>query len=194
MVKRVTRDNAVLVLIDFQERIMPAMDGKEALEDAVVRLTKGCRAMEVPILVTQQYSKGLGATISAVDSALTEAFGTVEETSYEPAEKTSFSCMGAPEFVNSLSELSDAGRTTVIVAGIEAHVCVQQTVIDLLESGYNVFVASDCVSSRKQEDRRMAKSRMRAEGAVYTTMEAILFELCGGAKEPGFKEISAIVK
>lgn len=191
MVKRLKKDDALLVMIDFQERIMPAMDSREALEDASVRLVKGCRAIGVPVLVTQQYTKGLGATIPALDNALTEGFAGVEPASYTPVEKTTFSAMGTPEFVDSLKA---GGRRTVIIAGIESHVCVQQTVIDLLDAGYTVFVAADCVSSRKPEDRRMAKSRMRAEGAVYTTMESILFELCVGAKEPGFKEISAIVK
>ncbi|WP_165445313.1 hydrolase [Bacilliculturomica massiliensis] len=191
MVKRLKKDEALLVLIDFQERIMPAMEGCGELEDAAVRLVKGCRALGVPALVTQQYTKGLGATIPALHAALTEEFSGAAASSYTPVEKTTFSAMKTPEFVEALKA---SGRSTIIVSGIESHVCVQQTVIDLLDAGYTVFVAADCVSSRKVSDRRMAKSRMRAEGAVYTTMEAILFELCGGAREPGFKEISAIVK
>lgn len=191
MARKLRKEDTVLVLIDFQERIMPAMDGNQDLEDAAVRLVKGCRVMGLPILVTQQYTKGLGGTISSVDAALTESLGSVEAGSYVPVEKTTFSAMKTAEFEEALAV---SGKKTVIVAGIEAHVCVAQTVIDLIESGYTVFIPADCVSSRKPIDRRMAKSRMRAEGAVYTTMEGILFELCGGAKEPEFKEISAIVK
>lgn len=191
MVKRLKKEDTVLMVIDFQEKLMPAMEGREALEDAETRLIKGCRAMGVPILVTQQYTKGLGATVPALHAALTEPFGTIEAAGYEPVEKTTFSALGAPACIEALNA---AGRKTVVISGIESHICVQQTVIDLLDLGYTVFVVSDCVSSRKREDRRMAKSRMRAEGAVYTTMEAVLFELCGGAREPGFKEISSIVK
>lgn len=191
MVKRIKKEDVVLVLIDFQERIMPAMDDWEALENAVVKLTKGCRVMGVDALVTQQYTKGLGPTISSLHNALTQGFSNLEKAQYAPIEKTSFSAMEVSEFKKALEE---SEKNTVIVAGIESHVCVLQTVIDLLDSGYTVFVAADCVSSRKPVDRSMAKSRMRAEGAVYTTAEAILFELCGGAKEPGFKDISAIVK
>ena len=82
----------------------------------------------------------------------------------------------------------------MILAGIESHICVEQSALDLLEEGYQVFICGDCVSSRKPVDVRMAKSRMKEAGAVYTSMEAILFELCGGAKEAGFKDISAIIK
>lgn len=191
MARRLTKEDAILVLIDFQERIMPAMDGKEALEDAAARLVKGCRQLGLPALVTQQYTKGLGATIASIHQALTQELPAAGEGGYDPIEKTTFSAMRTPEFAE---RLKAAGRKTVILAGIESHVCVQQTVIDLMDSGYTVFVAADCVSSRKPLDRQMAESRMKAEGAVYTTMEAILFELCLGAKEPGFKEISTIVK
>ena len=99
--------------------------------------------------------------------------------------------MGESAFVEALEKL---GRKTVIIAGIEAHVCVQQTVIDLLEKGYTIFVANDCIASRSNTDKKYAQRRMGDAGAVGTTFESILFELLGGAKEPGFKQISAIVK
>lgn len=191
-VLRLRKEDAVLVGIDFQERIMPAMKGGEEMLAASVRLFKGCRVLGVPVLVTQQYTKGLGPTVAAITAALTEPVG--EEAGAEEflhIEKTSFSAMGEPAFVEALEKL---GRKTVIIAGIEAHVCVQQTVIDLLEKGYTVFIANDCISSRSSIDKEYAQRRMCDAGAVSATCESILFELLRGAKEPGFKQISAIVK
>jgi nicotinamidase-related amidase len=191
-VLRLKKEDTVLVGIDFQERLMPAMKGNEELEAAIVKLVKGCRILGVPAVMTQQYTKGLGPTISAVAAALTEPIGEdIAAAEFQPVEKTSFSAMGEPVFVETLEKL---GRKTVIIAGIEAHVCVQQTVIDLLEKGYTVFVANDCISSRSNTDKKYAQRRMGDAGAVGTTYESILFELLGGAKEPGFKQISALVK
>ncbi len=191
-VLRLKKEDTVLVGIDFQERLMPAMKNHKELEQAAVKLVKGCRILGVPAIMTQQYTKGLGATVPAICSALTEPIG--EETGaveFYPVEKTSFSAMGEPAFSDALKKI---GRKTIIIAGIEAHVCVQQTVIDLLDNGYTVFVANDCISSRRNTDKKYSQRRMREAGAVSTTYESILFELCGGAKEPGFKQISALVK
>ncbi|MEL7654610.1 MAG: hydrolase [Bacillota bacterium] len=191
-VLKLKKEDAVLVGIDFQEKLMPAMKNNEEVVAAAVKLVKGCRILGVPAVMTQQYTKGLGETVPAISAALTEPVG--EENSstvFNPVEKTSFSAMGEPAFVETLEKL---GRKTVIIAGVEAHVCVQQTVIDLLESGYNVFVANDCISSRSNTDKKYSQRRMGDAGAVGTTYESILFELCGGAKEAGFKQISALVK
>lgn len=191
-VLRLKKEDTVLVGIDFQERLMPAMKGNEDLEEAAVKLVKGCRILGVPAIMTQQYTKGLGHTVPAIAAALTEPLGDdVAAAEFQPVEKTSFSAMGEPVFVETLEKL---GRKTVIIAGIEAHVCVQQTVIDLLEKGYTVFVANDCISSRSNTDKKYAQRRMGDAGAVGTTYESILFELLGGAKETGFKQISALVK
>ena len=191
-VLKLKREDAILVGIDFQEKIMPAMKGKEELEEVAVKLVKGCRILGVPVVMTQQYTKGLGETIPSVVAALTEAIGEdIAAADFAPIEKTSFSAMGEPAFVEALEKL---GRKTIIIAGIEAHVCVQQTVIDLLEKGYTVFVANDCISSRSNTDKKYAQRRMGDAGAVGSTFESILFELLGGAKEPGFKQISALVK
>lgn len=189
-VKKIKKEETLLIAIDFQEKLMPVINEKEALEAAMVKLVKGCRVMDVPILVTQQYTKGLGATIPSIDTALTEEIAG-KKAMYEPFEKTSFSAMRQADFV---AEVKKQGRKTILMTGIESHICVEQTVIDLLDNGYNVFVVGDCISSRKAMDKEYAQLRMIAAGAVFTSMESILFELCGGAKEPGFKEISAIIK
>jgi nicotinamidase-related amidase len=192
-VLRLKKEDTVLVGIDFQERLMPAMKNSVELEDLAVKLVKGCRILGVPIILTQQYTKGLGPTVPAIVSALTEKISDeiADDSEFLPVEKTSFSAMDELSFVEALERI---GRKTVIIAGIEAHVCVQQTVIDLLEKGYTVFVANDCISSRSNTDKKYSQRRMGDAGAVGTTCESILFELCGGAKEPGFKQISALVK
>ncbi len=178
----VNKEDAVLVLIDFQERLMPAMHNKEELEKTVEKLIKGCKILGVPAIVTQQYTKGLGPTIPSLHEALGD---------YNPIEKTSFSAMGEPEFEKELKEL---GRKSVILTGIESHVCVQQTALDLIDKGYDVFLVVDCVSSRSSNDMKYALKRMAGLGAIVTTYEAVLFELLKGAREEGFKQISALVK
>lgn len=179
---KIDREDAVLVLIDFQERIMPAMKNRDNLEEKTLKLIKGCGILGVPTLITQQYTKGLGPTIKNLHQALGD---------FEPIEKTSFSAMGEPAFEEALK---NTGRKTVILAGIEAHVCVQQTALDLIEKGYEVYLVVDCVSSRTNNDKKYAQRRVAEAGALGTTCEAVLFELLGGAKEKGFKEISALVK
>ena len=161
---------------------MPAMTGKEVLEDKTIRLANGLQVLGIPHIVTQQYTKGLGETIPSVAEAIGE---------FEPIEKVCFGCMSHVDFVN---QLELAGKPNVIVCGIEAHICVQQTVLQLLDEGYNVYVPVDCISSRSQNDFLWATERMEKAGAVMTTYEAVLYELLRDAKAEGFREISKIVK
>ncbi len=180
---KIQKEDAVLVVIDFQEKLMPAMKNSQELECKMVKLIKGCIVLDVPIITTQQYTKGLGETIETIKAAMGENF--------LPIEKTSFSAMGEPNFVE---VLETSGKRTVILTGIEAHVCVQQTALDLLEEGYQVFLVNDAISSRDNADKKYAQRRICEAGAVGTTYEAVLFEILGGAKEDGFKQISGIVK
>lgn len=177
-----TRDNTAFVAIDFQEKLMPAMSGAELLEEVTVRLMKGMKVLGIPTVVTQQYTKGLGATIPSMAEALGD---------FEHVEKNTFSCMANDEFVSRLKEL---GRKNIVVCGIEAHICVQQTVLQLLEAGYNVYLVVDCISSRSEEDKLWSITRMGEAGAVVTTYESVLYEILRDSKAEGFKEISAIVK
>lgn len=181
-VVRISQKDAILVLIDFQKRLMPAMENREGLAKSVIKLIKGCQILGVSWLITQQYTKGLGPTIPPIDEALGN---------YSPIEKTSFSAMKEPAFVRALEE---TGKRTTIIAGIESHVCVLQTSLDLLQAGYHVFLPADCISSRRKSDKKYALLRMAQAGIYLTTYEAVLFELCGGSHLPGFKEISALVK
>ncbi|MDD6647810.1 MAG: hydrolase [Firmicutes bacterium] len=177
-----TREDTAFVVIDFQEKLMPAMSDKEILEDKTVRLVKGMKTLGIPAVVTQQYTKGIGHTIPSIAEALGE---------FEPVDKTTFSCMKNEEFITRFRALD---RKNIVVCGIEAHICVQQTVLQLLEEGYNVYVPADCISSRSPEDKMWSISRMGEAGAVITSYEAVLYEILGGSKEEGFKQISAIVK
>ena len=175
-------NDSVLVVVDCQTKLMPAINNTEELEKTVVKLAKGIRVLGVPVVVTQQYTKGLGPTTDDI----CEALG-----GFEPVEKTTFSAMGCPEFAEAMAA---AGRKNVIMTGTETHICVEQTALDLLDAGYNVYLVQDCVGSRKDNDKNIACQRMAAAGAVVTTYEAVLYELLKGAKAEGFKAISAIVK
>lgn len=178
----IKREDTILVGIDFQEKLMPAMSSSEALEDKTVRLVKGMKAMGVPMVFTQQYTKGLGATTETIS----EAAGNLQH-----VEKHTFSCMRNEEFAE---KIKVSGKKNVVVCGIEAHICVLQTVIQLLDDGYNVHLVADCVSSRDENDKLWGITRMGEAGAVITTYESVLYELLADSKAAEFKEISAIVK
>ncbi|MCX6306695.1 MAG: hydrolase [Bacteroidetes bacterium] len=179
---RILKDKAVLVVIDFQERIFPAIHGHEQLSKNVPLLIAGLKVLEVPVIVTEQYVKGLGPTIPEIAEKIV---------GIERIEKASFSCCDEPGF---MMHLASSGRDYVIIAGIESHVCVLQTVIDLLQNGYHPVVVEDCISSRKPNDKLIALERMRKEGATITTYEAILFELLRYSGGETFKAISRLVK
>lgn len=174
--------DALLLVVDFQERLMPSIHRREEITGKAAALIEGCRVLDLPILVTQQYTKGLGPTIREIDDALVE---------YEYIEKITFSCCGSGEF---RGKLGKAGRKSVIITGIETHVCIQQTVLDLLEGGYQVYAIADCLGSRSDSDFRYAIRRMEKAGAIVTTMESILFEMLVSADHPKRKEITVLVK
>jgi len=179
---RIKRELCAGLAIDIQERLFPHMHQKEEVLRKSLILMEGLKILNVPLFLTEQYPRGLGPTLKAV----TDAMGTVT-----PIEKTAFSCCDEPEY---LKVLENSGRNTLIIFGIEAHVCVMQTVVDLIESGYSAVVVEDCVSSRNREDLRIAILRMRSEGAVISTCESILFELARVSGTEEFKAISRLVK
>ena len=178
------KDNTVLVGIDFQEKLMPAMKNSDDVQDKTVKLIKGCRTFGIPMIFTQQYTKGFGMSIEKIQKAVTD-----KEFSW--IEKSSFSAVGSPEF---LDRLRAEGRNTVLMSGVEAHVCVLQTAIELVEKGFNVYYVVDCMVSRSDVDKEFALKRAIQSKIMLTTMESALFELLKGADKPGFKEISKIVK
>lgn len=181
-VMRINREECTGLVIDIQEKLFPHMDQKEALLKRSLILLEGLQVMEVPVLLTEQYPKGLGQTLEQIRMAL--------ET-FSPVEKITFSCCNEPAYRMALDR---ADRRKVIICGIEAHVCVLQTVVDLLGMEYQPVVVADCISSRNPEDKRVALERMRMEGAIITTCESILFELARVAGTDKFKTISRLVK
>lgn len=179
---RVEPSHATVLVVDIQERLFPHIYDHEALQANYVRFIKGLRILNIPIIVTEQYSKGLGKTIAPVAAALG---------SFDACEKMTFSACRVSEVEGIV--LGSQGHQ-IIVIGIEAHVCVQQTVLDILAQGRTVIVVEDCVSSRKRNDRDVAVARMRSEGALITTYESLLFEMLGTAEADAFKQISNLVK
>ena len=183
---RITVDKAACLVVDYQEKLVPAMAGKEALMENSVKLIKGLRLLGVPITITGQYTRGLGLNLPEIF----QAAGTEEY-----VDKLTFSAYEAEEVKAALGgRAEDAGPTAVIVCGIEAHVCVLQTCIDLKEAGYQPVLVTDCITSRKEADKETALRRAQQEGVLLTTSEAILFELTRKAGSEVFKEISRLVK
>jgi nicotinamidase-related amidase len=180
--KLLVSEKTALLIIDMQERIIPVINDYDSVVENTVKLIKGIKVLGLPIFYTEQYPKGLGPTIKIIKDELQEI---------EPVEKMSFSCSGAG---NLFEILKNKQLSQICVCGIEAHVCVQQTVLDLLENGLQVNVAADAVSSRKLKDYEIALTRMRHHGVEVTTSEAMLFELMKVCGTDIFKQISKIVK
>jgi len=179
---RIFARETVALVVDIQEKLFPYINNHNSLQTNCEILLSGLNVLNIPIVVTEQYPKGLGPTINSIKSLIKD-FG--------PIEKLSFSCCGEQKF---LDVLHDYGKRNVIIFGIETHVCVLQTVIDLIERGYHPVIIEDCVSSRKSSDRETALKRMAREGVIITTYESILFELCEVAGTDQFKQISKLVK
>jgi len=179
---RILRENSIGLVIDIQERLVPAMEENEVLVENCKKLIQGLQILGVPMLVTQQYTKGLGETIEDVKALFAD---------FHYIEKKDFSCYEEPVFAE---KLALSGAKNVIICGIESHVCVLQTALDLKEAGYTPVVVSDCISSRSFDNLDLAAERFRHEGIMMTSYESILFELTRSAGAPGFKEISKLVK
>ena len=179
---RIPGENTVGLFIDIQEKLFPHMQEKDMLEHNLISMSAGLKILEIPFMVTEQYTKGLGFTISPLKLALGE---------YSAIEKSAFSCCDEPVFI---SRLQATGKKNVILCGIETHVCVLQTAIDLIKAGYLPVVIEDCVSSRKLADKQIAIERMRQEGAIISSLESVLFELTRFSGTGAFKAISRLVK
>jgi nicotinamidase-related amidase len=173
-------DTALLV-IDMQERLLAALPTAEAIIWNCRRLLDGARILDLTAAATEQNPEKLGGTVAALAPRLDRA----------ALPKMAFSCGQCGAL---FSAWRQAGVERVLVCGIEAHVCVQQTVLDLLAAGYRVYVAADATGSRHLHDAKIALRRMDSAGAVLTTTEAALFELCGRAGTNAFRQISALAK
>lgn len=179
---RILRENTIGLVIDIQERLVQVMEESEQFVENCSKLIHGLQILGVQLLVTQQYTKGLGETIAEIKSVISD---------FKYIEKKDFSCYDEPAFAE---KLDISGAKNVIICGIESHVCVLQTAIDLKEAGYTPVVVMDCVSSRSFDNVDLAMERFRHEGIMMTSCESILFELTRSAGAPDFKEISKLVK
>ena len=182
---KLNRNEAVLVVIDMQEKLMPVIHDADGVVANVERLVRGASVLHVPAILTEQYVKGLGPTVEPLRTAFEETGG------YRPVEKACFSAHGCEEFAARLAALE---RRQVIVCGVETHVCVYQTASDLLRAGLDVTIVADAVSSRTARNRDIALDRLVADGAKLSSTEMALFELTVLSGTAEFREIARLVK
>ncbi len=179
---RITKENTVGLIIDIQERLFPVMSEKESLLNNCKVLAEGLETLGVQQVVSQQYTKGLGETLPEIKNLISD---------FSYIEKKEFSCWDNTEIAEKLKTLN---AQNIIISGIESHVCVLQTAVDLKAAGLNPIVVMDCVSSRSQANLALAKERFRQEEIMMTSYESILFELTRSAGDAAFRTISKLVK
>lgn len=178
---RLSSSTSALCVVDIQERLLPTIPtGPQVVEEAG-RLLDAAAIFGVPVLATEQYPKGLGPTVAPIASRLAAA---------QKTEKLSFSCCGSEAFRGCIPAAVEA----IVLCGLETHVCIAQTALDLLEAGLSVFLAVDAIGSRYALDHEVALRRLEAAGVVPTTTEAILFEWCRSADNPAFRDLRTLLK
>lgn len=174
--------NCCLAVVDVQGKLAQLMHGKDALFKNIQILIQAAQILEMPILWCQQVPDALGPTVPEIAQLLTDI---------EPINKSAFSCCGADQFS---AILNKSQRNQILLCGIEAHICVYQTAVDLLTRGFNVNVVADAISSRTLDDKQIALTRLAAEGASITSVEMALFELLRTAEHPKFRQIARLIK
>jgi nicotinamidase-related amidase len=178
----ISKGETVLVVIDVQEKLFVHMAEKEKLAENLTELIRFAHIMKIPIILTEQYPKGLGQTIPQVKQLVQNL---------QPIEKVEFSCFGSQKFREALTKTQ---AKTLIIAGIEAHICVTQTAIEGLKNGYGIYVVEDATSSRRLEDKATAIHRIRQNGVTVVSTEMLIYELLKKAGTPEFKETLKLVK
>ena len=176
-------DNAFVCVVDVQEKLIPAMGCGADVVKRLQVLLGGCKALELPFLVTEQYPKGLGNTLPEIRSLFPEGTSIVE--------KSSFSCFGAEDFCSGVKKLS---RNVMILCGVESHVCVFQTALEAKAEGLEVILVEDCVDSRHGSDKTTALKYLRHAGVHILSSEMLLFLLMKNSSHPAFKVISKLVR
>lgn len=174
------KEKCVLVVVDVQEKLAPHISGIDEILKNSRKLIKACRIFGLPVIVTEQ--KKLGNTVEEIREVLGE---------FKPVEKMTFSCAREGKFVE---ELEKTGRRVCILMGIEAHICIAQTAMDLIEMGYDVQVVVDAIGSRNELDKEIAVQKMIVAGAIPTTTEMVMYELLKSAEAKEFKDILKLVK
>jgi nicotinamidase-related amidase len=175
------KDDVAFVLVDIQERFVPVMHNIETVIDNANVLVRSASILKIPLIVTEQYPKGLGHTVNEIDL----------DEGQEIIEKISFDCFGCDSFTRKLEELE---VRSLVIFGIEAHVCVLKTALEALARGYEAHVVADAVSSRTEENRILALERLRQSGVFVVSTEMILFQLMDRAGTDEFKSISGLIK
>lgn len=178
-----TVENALLVIVDLQAKLMPAISEAERIIQRSEILVRAAAELGLDMVVSEQYPKGLGSTLPEISTWLPDSAPVIE--------KSSFSIFGTPEFNSALAKRK---REVLIFAGVEMHVCLLQSVLDALSAGYEVIVAADCVGSRKNSDRDLALEMARSAGASVLSCESVLFMLMRDSKNPHFKAVSKLIK
>jgi len=181
-IQRLDRAATALLVVDIQERLLSQIFEKERLIRESARMIQGAAILKIPIFVTEQYKKGLGLTVSEISSLIKE---------FAPIEKETFSACGAEGLVD---KLKSRNIRDILLCGMESHICILSTCLDLLDENFNVFVMADAISARNPENTRLALERMRDSGAVVASTEMVLFELLGRAATDEFKEILKLVR
>lgn len=180
--ERIQPENTLALAIDFQEKLVPAMENSYWVIENSKVLLAGLEEMGVPVIVTRQYPKGLGDVVADIKSVTSKA--TVMD-------KMAFSCYADPAIKEAIDK---SGRKNIILCGVEAHICVLQTCSDLLTAGYQPYFVADCVESRCKYRKKLAVRRVLHERATLGTYETALFELLGSSENPHFKAVSKLVK
>lgn len=180
------RDKSQLLIVDVQQKLLGAISGKDKVVEACVRLVRAARALDVPITISEQYPQGLGPTVDPIREAFANNGFILD--------KVEFSCLKSEMLRDRLHELRRQGRPQVVVGGIEAHVCVLQTAMDLEAQGFEAFVAADAVGSRAKASAKRAIARLVKSGVDVVDSEMVLFEWLERAGTPEFKEIQALIK
>lgn len=175
-------EDSLLIIVDIQERLVSALD-KDVVVKRAAALTEAAKILSVPTLVTEQYPQGLGKTVLQVKQNFAE--------NTKVHEKTMFSILKEPEISDAVKSYD---KKQIVICGIETHVCVHQTVADLIEEGYEVYVVKDACASRNKYEFKQGIDRMQENGAKITCLEIVLFEWLKSAKHPNFKEVQALIK
>lgn len=175
-------ENTILLVLDMQERLLPVMDNFEEITRKNEILIQGINELQIPIIYTEQFPKGLGKTVESLKTLL-------DKSNAKHFEKLEFSGFGTVK-----DELKNSGKNAVIVSGIETHVCVYQTIKELIMEGYEVYIPYDAVSSRDIKNKENGLNLVREMGACVTNVETILFDLLKTASHPSFKTISKLIK
>jgi len=181
-----SRDKSQVLIIDVQDKLLSAISGKDRVVDRCIRLVHAARKLGIPITLSEQYPQGLGPTHDSIrDAFANDGF---------IADKTEFSCMRNDMLKDRLHDLRRQGRSQVVIGGIEAHVCVLQTAIDLESQGFEAFVVTDAVGSRAKASRKLALARLQKSGVDVVDSEMVLFEWMERAGTPEFKQLQALIK